>query len=292
METPPKKRKLKDKLKDRYRLVILNESTLEDVWYTVLSHRNLIFWAGLIGFILVAVGTVLVSFTPLREYIPGYPDSNTRRLFMYNSLKVDSLEQQLVVRDQYIENIKKILTGQETKSYIGSDTITVPVNANQTDPPKIDQALYDEVQQDERYNIQAQDNYTNRPYKETDLSKIHFFCPLRGGVTNQFNALNSHYGVDIVSNLNEPILSVLDGTVILTGWTLEAGYVIVVQHNNELVSIYKHNSFLLKKMGDRVKSGEAIAIIGSTGEYTTGPHLHFELWLNGKPLNPRDYIIF
>ena len=107
-----------------------------------------------------------------------------------------------------------------------------------------------------------------------------------------FDAKGNHYGIDIVSNLNEPILSVLDGTVVMAGWTLEAGYVIQVQHNDNLISIYKHNSQLLKQMGDRVLAGEAIAIVGNTGELTTGPHLHFELWYNGNPLNPRDYIVF
>jgi murein DD-endopeptidase MepM/ murein hydrolase activator NlpD len=292
METPPKKRKWSEKLKDHYRFVILNESTLEDVWYAVLSRRNVIIWSGLIGFILVAIGIVMVSFTPLRVYIPGYPDTNTRRLFMYNNLKVDSLEQQLVIRDQYIENIRKILNGQETHQYINTNDSIGKISESNLQVPEIDSSLYDKVEQDNRYNIQMNEQKVYRASSRTDLSKLHFYCPVKGTITNAFDADKSHYGVDIVSNLNEPVLSVLDGTVVFTGWTLEAGYVVEVQHDNDLITIYKHNSFLLKKMGDRVRGGEPVAIIGNTGEYTTGPHLHFELWQSGKPLNARDYIIF
>jgi murein DD-endopeptidase MepM/ murein hydrolase activator NlpD len=292
METPPKKRKWSEKLKDHYRFVILNENTLEDVWYAVLSRRNVIIWSGLIGFILVAVGIILVSFTPLREYIPGYPDANIRRLFMYNNLKVDSLEQQLNIRDQYIENIRKILNGQETHQYINSTDSIQNITETKISVPQIDSSLYDQVEQDDRYNIQVsqQKNYHEPLFY--DLSKIHFYCPVKGTLTNFFNTDKNHFGIDIVSNLNEPVLSVLDGTVVFAGWTLEAGYVIEVQHGSNLISIYKHNSFLLKKMGERVQGGEPVAIIGNTGEYTTGPHLHFELWQGGKPLNPKDYIIF
>jgi len=143
--------------------------------------------------------------------------------------------------------------------------------------------------EEEKYNVRAMHP---QPESKIEINKIHFFCPLKGSLTSNFNAMGNHFGVDIVSNLNEPILSVLDGTVLFTGWTLDAGYVIVIQHKNDISSIYKHNSKLLKESGEVVKAGDAIAIIGNTGELTTGPHLHFELWHNGKPLNPSDYIVF
>ena len=150
--------------------------------------------------------------------------------------------------------------------------------------------LEDQIEQEEKYNVNISTPQVFEP--KVEINKLHFYCPLRGAVTNRFDASGNHYGVDIVSNLNEPILSILDGTVVFSGWTLEAGYIIGIQHRNNLISIYKHNSQLLKEMGNRVRAGEAIAIIGNTGEYTTGPHLHFELWHNGKPLNPNDYIVF
>lgn len=290
MEKPQGKRKLFDKLRDRYRLVILNENTLEDVWYAVLSRMNFMVWIGFIGVLLVALGIVLVSFTPLREYIPGYPDGNVRWLYLQNAIKMDSMEQQIKLRDQYIENIRFILKGKQTISYV-SNTDSLPDISNVSfENPDFDSVLYMQIQEEERYNVSTSSYQSQEDNFE--INKLHFFCPLKGTITNLYDAQGNHYGIDIVSNLNEPILNILDGTVIMAGWTLEAGYVIQVQHKNDLISIYKHNSQLLKKMGDRVKTGEALAIIGNTGEFTTGPHLHFELWHSGRPLNPRDYIVF
>ncbi len=289
MKKPVKKRKLTQRLKDRYRLVILNENTLEDVWYAVLSRMNFMVWTGLIGVVLVAIGIVLVSFTPLREYIPGYPDGNIRWLYLQNTIMVDSLEQQLKLKDQYIDNIKAILKGKETISYTTPMDSLKPVAKVSFEKNDFDSLLRDEILLEDRYNV----NFAYQAVEtKFEINKLHFYCPLKGAITNIYDAHGNHFGIDIVSNLNEPILCVLDGTVVLSGWTLEAGYVIQVQHQNNLISIYKHNSQLLKEMGDRVTAGEAIAIIGNTGEYTTGPHLHFELWHNGKPLNPSDYIVF
>ncbi len=285
------KRKFTEKLRDRYRLVVLNEDSLEDVWYVVLSRRNIMAWLGVFGVILIIIGIVLVSFTPLREYIPGYPDGNIRWVYVQNALKVDSLEHQIHIRDQYLLNIRSILQGKPTSEHINvDDTVFAPANI-QIKPQEFDSTLKLEVEQAQRYHL-ANRTINNGPEEKFDLNKMHFYCPLKGNVSNTFNAQTSHYAIDIVSNLNEPILSVLDGTVILAGWTLEAGYIIQVQHKNDLVSVYKHNSQLLKKMGDKVRAGEAIAIIGNTGEYTTGPHLHFELWHKGKAINPQDYIVF
>lgn len=290
MKSPEKKRSFFVKLKDRYRLVVLNEDTLEDVWYAVLSRMNFMVWIGMIGVFLVAIGIVLVSFTPLREYIPGYPDGNIRWLYLQNAIKMDSLEKQIEIRDNYIENIRAILKGKQTNSYINESDSSSTVSDVKFAKTDFDSVLTKQIQEEERYNVFVnQKRYSNNNF---ELNKLHLYCPLKGSVTNLFDAKGNHYGIDIVSNLNEPILSVLDGTVVMAGWTLEAGYVIQVQHNDNLISIYKHNSQLLKQMGDRVLAGEAIAIIGNTGELTTGPHLHFEIWHNGNPLNPRDYIVF
>ncbi len=291
MEEPKPKRKLLEKLKDRYRLVVLREGTLEDVWYTVLTRMNILVWLGTIIMILIALGIVMVSFTPLREYIPGYPDGNMRKMLVENALKVDSLEDQLRVRDQYIENVRFILRGKESNSYsVNLDTLTqYDTTTENYSNQDYDTALYRAIDDAERYHVSAAMVYSEVKY---DINKLHFFRPLQGTITSTFDTHGNHYGIDIVSSMNEPVLSVLEGTVTLTGWTLEAGYIIQVQHSNNLISIYKHNSQLLKKMGDRVLAGEPIAIIGNTGEYSTGPHLHFELWHQGKPLNPRDYIVF
>lgn len=290
MEEPNEKRKLSEKLRDRYRLVILNENTLEDVWYAVLSRLNFMIWIGLFGIVLIALGIVLVSFTPLREYIPGYPNGDIRWLYLQNAMKMDSLEKQIDIRDQYVENIRSILLGRQTESYMNESDTLVELSNISFDQSDFDSLLNAQIEEEQKYNV------TSRVYEPVrqsfDLNKIHFFCPLKGTTTNLYDTKGNHYGIDIVSNQNEPILSVLEGTVVMAGWTLEAGYVIQVQHDNNLISVYKHNSQLLKKMGDRVKTGEPLAIIGNTGEFTTGPHLHFELWHQGRPLNPNDYIVF
>jgi murein DD-endopeptidase MepM/ murein hydrolase activator NlpD len=293
MEEKKKKRKLLTRLKDRYRLVILNESTLEDVWYAVLSRFNFIIWIGFTGIFLIIIGVVLVSFTPFREYIPGYPQSDIRSLYRYNYMMVDSLEEELRVQKQYYDNLTTILQGEATKSYVhNSDSIT-PAELNEEEEQSLDSAFIEEFALEERYSLSASNVQAITKKAETfDLSKLHLFCPIKGSITNTYDAVSHHFGIDIVSNANEPILSVKEGTVIMAGWTLEAGYVIQIQHPNNLLSVYKHNSKLLKQMGDRVRAGEVIAIIGNTGEYTTGPHLHFELWHNGRPLNPKDYIVF
>lgn len=289
MEEAKQKRKLREKLKDRYRLVILNEDTLEDVWYAVLSRINFMVWIGFIGVVLVALGIILVSFTPLREYIPGYPDGNIRRIYIQNSLQVDSMREQLQVRDQYIQNIHNILKGNETQSHMTAIDSLPEMEDITFETSNFDSVLNEQFEQEEKYGIST---LYQSEKKEFDIYKLHFYTPLKGSVTNLYDAKGSHYGTDIASNLNEPILSVLKGTVIMAGWTLEAGYIIQVQHQNNLISVYKHNSQLLKQMGDKVVAGEAIAIVGNTGEFTTGPHLHFEIWHKGKPLNPTDYIVF
>jgi murein DD-endopeptidase MepM/ murein hydrolase activator NlpD len=292
MENPKKKRNFFSTLKDRYRLVILNENTLENVWHTVLSRMNFLLWIFFICLFLIISGVVFVSFSPLREYIPGYPNENIRWIYLQNAVKMDSLEKQINMRDDYIKNIRLILKGKRTYSYINKTDSSLTVPKITLKKEKFDSVLNEQIKDEERYDVIPDTDTPKKNNVDFELNKMHIYCPLKGNVTNLFNARGYHYGVDIVSNLNEPILSVLDGTVIMAGWTLEAGYVILIQHGNNIISIYKHNSQLLKQMGDRVLAGEAIAIIGNTGELTTGPHLHFELWHNGKPLNPRDYIVF
>lgn len=289
MEEIKQKRKLREKLKDRYRLVIFNEDTIENVWQGVLSRMNFIVWIGLIGILLVAIGIVLVSFTPLREYIPGYPDGNIRRTFILNSLKADSLSHRISLQDQYIENVRSILRGKDTEKFIDTATEISPKLVD-FDTTIFDSAFVLEYEQEEKYGVS---NIFQLSEKEDfNLNKLHFFCPVKGSITNEFDASKNHFGIDLASNLNEPVLSVLPGTIVLVGWTIETGYVIQIQHKNNLISIYKHNSQLLKKTGDKVNAGEPIAIIGNTGEYSTGPHLHFEIWYNGNPLNPKNYIVF
>ena len=283
------RRSLTDRLSDRYRLIIYNDNTFEEVGSLKLKGFNLLWLLGALGFILVSLTFMLIAYTSVREFIPGYPTSQEKRAIVMNALKIDSLEHALEIRDKYFANIQNILLGRDTAYKMVDQKDSLRTKNIQFTKSKSDSLLRKEVEA-EQFNVfseQQRNNSRNKP-----ASQLYFFTPLKGVITNKFNPNMGHYGVDIVAGPNEVIKSVLDGTVILATWTLETGYVIQIQHSNNLISVYKHNAELLKSIGTRVVAGEPIAIVGNSGEITTGPHLHFELWYNGQPVNPEDYIVF
>jgi murein DD-endopeptidase MepM/ murein hydrolase activator NlpD len=253
-----------------------------------LSRINILTWGGLTILIFLLIVISIIVYTPVREFIPGYPDENTIRYSLTNKQRLDSLAIELNRRDRYIDNLNRIISGEEPENFdnLGDtnknyDDITFSRSVE-------DSMLREYFEQEDKFSIDG--NQSKRPLK--GISQVHFFPPVKGLVTNSFNTAGNHYGTDIVAGSNEIVKSTLEGTVIMATWTLETGWVIQIQHDNNLVSVYKHNSELLKRVGEFVKVGEPIAIIGNSGELTTGPHLHFELWYNGVPLNPEDYISF
>jgi murein DD-endopeptidase MepM/ murein hydrolase activator NlpD len=200
------------------------------------------------------------------------------------------LDYRLKARDKfYLDNIKHILSGQDPVSLVQDvDSVVRPEDISFS-KSAYDSVLRKEIEAQEQFALSVNNNKT----KNKGIEYLHFFSPLsKGIINNEFDPSTKHFGVDIVSELNEGVKSTLDGTVILATWTLNTGNVIEIQHSNNLISVYKHNAVLLKQEGDKVKAGEVIAIIGNSGEQTTGPHLHFELWSNGTPVNPKDYIVF
>ena len=283
------KEKLINRLRHKYRLIIYNDNTYEEVWYIKLSRLNMLALIGTIAILIIGIVFSVIAYTPVREFIPGYPDGNMRRNIVMNAIKVDSLEKELKIRDQYFRDINILVSGKAPDD-------SVQVESNQPErvkeitfkKSKQDSLLRARIESEEQYNLTVNDVQGSR---DKQLS-LHFFTPLRGIVTNAFNPGGGHYGVDVVAAPNAVVKSVMTGTVIMAEWTLETGYVIEVQHDNNYVSVYKHNAELLKSTGDQVKAGEAIAIVGNSGEFTTGPHLHFELWHNGTPINPENYIVF
>jgi murein DD-endopeptidase MepM/ murein hydrolase activator NlpD len=285
------KRKLTQRLRDKYRLIIYNDNSFEEVGYVRLKGFNLLWIIGALGFILISLVFILIAYTSVRELIPGYPDSRMRREMVLNALRLDSLEHEMQLRDKYFSNINNIISGREPVDYDIKNVDSLKTKNIKFTRSDNDSILRKQVEDEEQYNISEPTN--SKDAKPTyNLSQIHFFTPLRGVITSSFNSATNHYGTDIVAGPNEVIKSVLDGTVIMATWTLETGYVIQIQHDNNLVSVYKHNAELLKRAGNRVVAGDAIAIVGNSGELTTGPHLHFELWYNGRPVNPEDYIVF
>lgn len=283
-----RKKHIVNKLKNKYRLSIYNDDTFEEVWYLRLSRLNVFSLVGT-SLLLFTIGIiVLIAFTPIREFIPGYPDGNMRRNIINNVYKLDSLEHELEIRDRYFESVNTIIRGGTPVSYENSQDTTIRYEEITFDKSEHDSLLRQQIEEEELFNLSILKNTSNK----TDFSSIHFYPPIKGLVTNSFNPSENHFGTDIVTASNKVVVATLDGTVIISNWTLETGYVIQIQHENNLVSIYKHNSELLKKVGNHVTAGETIAIIGNSGELTSGPHLHFELWHNGTSIDPEDYVAF
>jgi len=281
-----KKRVFLDKLKDQYRLTIFNDSTFQSVWSMKLSRLKVFGAVSFASLIIVLLVTLLIAATGLREYIPGYPDAKQRQMMVETALKVDSLEIELVKRDEFFKGIKAIISGEIPEDNMAYDTTSESYDVNFTE------YNHDSVFQDNLLAEQLNLSIQNNTRKKTELSQMHFYVPVKGIITNHFNYSADHFGVDLVSDPNARISTILEGTVIFSGWTLETGYVMYIQHDADLVSVYKHNAELLKSTGDKVRAGEAIAIIGNSGELSTGPHLHFELWHRGNALNPEQYIDF
>lgn len=281
------KRSLAQKLLDKYRLVILNEDTFEEKVSFKLTRLNVFVVVTISAILLIAGTTVLIAFTGLREYIPGYSSTALKQRAVHLAYTTDSLQTVVELNNQYLNSIRKVLTGDVKSADFNKDSLLEAqrLNPEEVDlsPSKEDSLLREMVVQEDKYN-----------FLETATSRANYalFPPLKGPFSEGYNIKEKHYGVDIVASHNAPIKSVADGTVIFSGWTAETGNVIIVEHSYGLLSIYKHNSSLTKEQGERVQRGEVIATAGSTGEYSTGPHLHFELWSEGQPVNPTDFIDF
>lgn len=280
------------KLRNKYKLVILNDETYEEKFSYKLSRLNVFIAVGTLTILLIIITSIIIAFTPLREYIPGYTDVTLYdQLYEMENL-TDSMEKATRQNALYFENLRLILSGKDTNIITPLKEDTVGTYKNIVSIPSRNDSIFREdfeaMLNTGDVRIAARERGGVRP----DISSFSFFTPLRGIVTSKFDPKSKHYGVDIVSVQNEAIKATLDGVVIFTGWTLETGYTIAIQHEYDLVSVYKHNSALLKEQGSFVKAGDPIAIIGSTGERSSGPHLHFELWYNGVPINPTDIIKF
>jgi murein DD-endopeptidase MepM/ murein hydrolase activator NlpD len=269
-------------------MVLLNEDTFEEVGNIRLTRLNLIALVGAVLILLVAIIYSLIAYTNIRELIPGYPDAAMRQHIRENAMKVDSLEYEQVIRDQYFENLKRIISGEMPESYLNDTTGMTDVKEITFNRSTTDSLLRQQVRSDEQFRLSSVEQ---SPVKG-NLYDLHFFTPVDGIITNNFNPSEGHFGIDLVAEPNEVVKAALDGTVIMSTWTLETGYVIQLQHDFDLITVYKHNATLFKSVGQKVVAGDAIAIVGNSGELTTGPHLHFELWHDRVPLNPAEYIAF
>lgn len=284
-EKEKRSKKIKKKLLHTYRLVILNEETFEERFSFKLNRLNVFVFSIVFVVVLIFTTTFIIAFTPLKEYIPGYSSTKLKRQATELSYVSDSLQKIITVNEQYILSIKKVLTGDVKTVDFNKDSI---IEAAKVDPSILirtspqDSILREEVANEDRYN----------PLLVSQQKKYALFAPVKGTISEKFDNKSKHYAVDVVTIKDAPVKSITDGTVIFAEWTGQTGNVIIVKHDNNLISVYKHNATLTKKQGDFVNAGEVIAIVGNTGELTTGPHLHFELWRDGHPVDPTNFIDF
>ena len=282
--------KKKPNWRDKFRFSVINDTTFEEVWRIRLTKYNAFLLISFLVLFIITATTSLIAFTNLREFIPGYPDVTMRRNILMSAIRLDSLDRELALRDKYFANINAIISGKEPVDLFSIQDTSGGYKSITFNTSPEESALREKVETEERYNL------TLGPIAAESVSSLaglHFFPPVRGVVSGKYDPRTKHFGTDIVTKPKAQVSAVLDGTVIFTGWTMETGYVIEVQHANNIVSVYKHNASLLKETGDLVRAGELISIVGDSGEmYTSGPHLHIEIWYKGSSLDPEKHIIF
>ena len=277
------------KLKHKYRLILMNDSSLEEQISFRFSALDVITVLTIGCVLLFVFFLLLVGYTPLNEFVPGKASSSLHKELIAITLKTDSLEKKLLVNELYLKNITAIVNGEDPINISTENTLVLSASETELSfkKSKEDSLLRLAVEAEDKISISPTDTKDN-----LDMESMLFFSPIKGVVTNGFDRKKNHFGTDIVAKQDEPIKCVFDGVVVISHWTSETGNVIGVQHANGMFSLYKHNSILFKSAGEYVKSGEVIAIIGNSGELSSGPHLHFELWHKGTPVNPENYISF
>ena len=277
------------KLKHKFRLIVMNDSTLEErlsIRFSTLEMLSLFSFGGGLLFVFFLL---LVGYTPMNEFVPGKASGRLHKELIVITLKTDSLEKKLLENELYLKNITAIVNGEDPITIQTKDTNVNNILEAELSfkKSKEDSLLRIAVEAEDKISITAKKDKGN-----LDLENILYFSPIKGVITNSFDRKEEHFGTDIVAKEDEPIKCVFDGIVVISHWTSETGYVIGVQHDNGVFSLYKHNSILFKSVGEYVKSGEVIAIIGNSGDLSSGPHLHFELWYKGTAINPENYISF
>lgn len=282
------------KLNRKYDFLMRHDESKKAILGFKLNLLNLVFVIVGIALLLIIVTIFIIAFTPLREYIPGYTDTSLNREVYQLGLRADSLSREMEKKDIYFQNLKRIVEGYDFAADSAKVSLNIyePLPLGTTDTITLKKSTQDSILRAE-YEAQNQYNLFGPDYLSPapSLRSVkNFFVPLTGTVINGFNADGGHFGVDIVSDGDQIINSAFDGTVVFSTWSIDEGYCIGIQHEDGYFSIYKHNATLLKREGNYVKAGEAIAILGESGENTRSEHLHFELWHNGIPVNPAEYM--
>jgi hypothetical protein len=275
------------KMRFKYRVSILNENTLEESWHVRLSRFSVFMFVSTFIVLTFIILTILIFTTPISRYLPGYGETGNRSNIIQESMRADSLVQQVDLQEGYLDIIKGIITGKMDPDSIASlDSIALKQRAKiLMEKSKKEADFVDKFEKEEKYNLASID------IKPTENSYV-FFRPSKGVISSSYNLAEQQFGIYLITSPNESVVSVLDGTVVYAAFTFDFGWVIQVQHENNYLSIYKNNTRLLKEVGDVVKAGESIAITGDASGKKTGSQFYFELWKQGKSIDPEEVIIF
>ena len=280
-----KKNNIKKRESKNYRLVIQEEKTYKEKFKLKLSRTNVFLTGTFISLIIVSITTSIIFFTPVREYIPGYDTTKMRIQAINNLERLDSLINQLSINENYLEAVFQTINGEDYKNIYTNESQRISVDLSELDMSLRveDSILRKVVEREDKFNVIE---------SETQTLNLEMSPPVRGIIIESFDVSIKHYGIDIVLKEQTPVKAVADGIVLLSEWTIDSGHTVIVYHKDQLTSIYKHNYLSKVKTGDYVKQGQVVALSGNTGELTSGPHLHFELWDSSGPINPEDFIIF
>lgn len=279
-------------LYNRYLLIIRNEENFAEKTSLSFTYAKVIVFTVLILTVVFVLSLFMAQTILAQWFDPRHTQIEFNRKLIELSIKVDSLEEQVMLKQQFIDNFQTILTGESIRGeeFFDEQENQTEVRLQQNQGSDNLQVIDSLFREDFESGDESLISLNRADYNE--LQEIFFFPPIEGIISSTYNVKEGHYGVDIVTKKNEPVKCVADGTVIFSSWTQDSGYVLAVQHRSNLISVYKHNAQLLKKVANFVNAGEIIAIVGNTGELTDGPHLHFELWFNGNPVNPEEFIVF
>ena len=280
-----KKNNIKKRESKNYRLVIQEEKTYKEKFKLKLSRTNVFLTGTFISLIIVSITTSIIFFTPVREYIPGYDTTKMRIQAINNLERLDSLINQLSINENYLEAVFQTINGEDYKNIYTNESQRISVDLSELDMSLRveDSILRKVVEREDKFNVIE---------SEIQTLNLEMSPPVRGIIIESFDVSIKHYGIDIVLKEQTPVKAVADGIVLLSEWTIDSGHTVIVYHKDQLTSVYKHNYLSKVKTGDYVKQGQVVALSGNTGELTSGPHLHFELWNSNGPMNPEDFIIF
>ena len=275
------------KLFNDYKVVVSSEDTFEEKFAFKASKINVFVLMLVYSVILISFTISIVFFTQLRELVPGYSSSDLLNRAIYLTQKTDSLERQIELNNKFYKSIEDVLSGK-TDEFVERENITIDSNLNEKNFFSISPNSEDSIL---RNYVDSQDKF-NLTKNELVIENKMFFSPIKGDITQAFNFEENHFAIDIAADIGTPVKSILDGKILFSEWSVDTGHVIIVDHGDNIVSVYKHNSKSLKEQNDFVQAGEVIAYSGNQGSLSSGPHLHFELWKNGTPIDPEPLLNF